>query len=226
MSEFVSADAGYEVVEEEPPELAASNLMSGVHLWASATAFFFIAFLFAYFYLRSLNNAGMWRPSHVDPSLTLGTLCTACVVAAAIVIWLGLVDHRAGRRPEWRRKGAVGLALVAAAIVLQVAEWATQGFGPADGGYASVYVGWTAMLFLFLLGTFFWLETTLATSLRYRKIATGAPPPGEASGDRHRTRHDIADPLSLVRTQLTAASFYLDIMAVIAVITWIVLYLV
>ena len=48
------------------------NLSSAAHLLASATAFFFLAFVFAYFYLRSLNNGDLWRPKHVDPSLTSG----------------------------------------------------------------------------------------------------------------------------------------------------------
>ena len=54
---------GYEVVEEEPPELLGRNLISASYLLAGATAFFFVAFVFAYFYLRSLNNAGMWKPT-------------------------------------------------------------------------------------------------------------------------------------------------------------------
>ena len=227
MSEFVSTGVGYDVVEEEPPELAAANVRTGSHLWASATAFFFIDFLFAYFYLRSLNNGGLWRPSHVDPSLALGTASTSCVVAGAVAVWLGLQDQRAGRRAAWRLKGGVGLAFVAAAIGLQVAEWATQGFGPTDGGYASVYVGWTGMLFVFLIGALYWLETVLATAVRYRDVPEGHhPPPGHASGDPHRGRHDIADPLSLVRPQLTAVTFYLAFLAAIAVISWIILYLV
>ena len=225
MSEFVSDRAGYAVVEEESPEVSARNLVTGAHMWASATTFFFIDFLFAYFYLRSVNTGGMWKPKHVDPSLTLGTLSTACLVAAAVVVRLGLLDHRAERRPQWRVKGAAALALFTAALAFQIAEWSTQGFGPTDGGYASVYVGWTAFLFLFVIGTIYWLETVLATSIRYRKILTGAPEPGEASGDPHRMRHDIADPLSLVRPQLTAVSFYSGFMAAIAVITWIILYL-
>ena len=227
MSEFVSTGVGYDVVEEEPPELAASNLRSGALLWASATAFFFIDFLFAYFYLRSLNNGGMWRPPHIDPSLALGTASTFCVVAAAVVVRLGREDQQAARREAWRRKGALGTALLLAAIALQIAEWATQGFGPGDGGYASVYIGWTAMLLLFLIGTLYWIWTTLATSIRYRNIPEGQhPPAGHASGDPHRERHDIADPLSLVRSQLAAASFYLDFIAIVAVISWIILYLV
>lgn len=227
MSEFASHETSYATVEEEPPELAGRNVISGVHLWASATAFFFIGFLFAYFYLRSLDNGGMWRPKHVDPPLALGTASTACLVLAAVVIRLGLAQQRQGHRSHWRREGAAGLALSLAALGLQVAAWATLGFGPSSGGYASVYMGWTAVLFVFVLGTTYWLETVLATAIRYRHVPEGEhPPAGHASGDPHRERHDIADPLSLVRPQLAAVSFYLQFMAAIAVVTWIVLYLV
>jgi heme/copper-type cytochrome/quinol oxidase subunit 3 len=217
---------GYEVVESEPPELMGRNLASAGHLLASATAFFFLAFFFAYFYLRSLDSGGMWRPKGVDTSVAWGTVVTACIVASAVLVRLGLADHRANRRPAWRLKGAAALVLGLLALVLQVLGWTHEGFGPADGGFASVYFGWTAFLFLFVLGTMFWLETVLATSLRYRRIPAGAPAPGEASGDPYRTAHDIRDPLSLVRPQLAALSFYWTFLAGIAVITWVVLYLI
>jgi heme/copper-type cytochrome/quinol oxidase subunit 3 len=216
---------GYEVVEREPPELLGRNLVSAGHLLASASAFFFLSFLFAYFYLRSLDNGGMWKPKGVDASVAWGTVVTACMVASAVLVRLGHADHRADRRPAWRLKGAAALALGLAALVLQVVGWTQQGFGPADGGFASVYFGWTAFLFLFTLGTMYWLETTLATSLRYRKIPSGAPEPGEASGDPYRTAHDIRDPLSLVRAELGALSFYWTFLAGLGVVAWVVLYL-
>jgi heme/copper-type cytochrome/quinol oxidase subunit 3 len=224
--EFVRDGGHYEIVEAEDPRLLARNLLSAAHLFASATAMFFLAFVFAYFYLRSLNNSGLWRPKHVDPSLTLGTLSSAGWVLGAVVLWLGVRDRRAERRTEWRWKGAIALALGVAAIVLQVVEWFTAGFGPADGAYASVYFGWTAFIVLFGAGAVFWLETTLATSIRYRKTLSGAPAPGEASGDPHRTAHDIADPLSLVPASLDAVGFYWGYFAVLVAISWIILYVV
>jgi heme/copper-type cytochrome/quinol oxidase subunit 3 len=219
--------SGYEVVESEPPELMGRNLNSAGHLLASATAFFFLAFLFAYFYLRSLNNGGLWKPKHVDPSLTLGTLATVAIVASAVLVRAGLADHRGGRRPQWRLKGAIAVALGVVGIVLQVVEWFHASWGPADGGYASVYLGWTAFLVFFLVGTLFWLETLVATAFRYRSIPTDASPaPGHASGDPYRRAHDIADPLSLVRPGLEAVSFFYAFLAGIAVLAWIVLYLI
>ncbi|HEY2209467.1 MAG TPA: cytochrome c oxidase subunit 3 [Gaiellaceae bacterium] len=215
---------GYEVVEQEPPELLGRNLISASYLLAGATAFFFVAFLFAYFYLRSLNNGGMWKPAGIDASIGWGTAVVACYAASALVVRLGLNDHRALRRDRWRVKGLVALLAGVAGLVLQAVAWTNQGFGPADGGFASVYFGWTAFLFLFVLGTMLWLEMTLATSFRYRKT-DGPPPPGHASGDPDREAHDIRDPLSLVRAELVALSFYWTFLAAIAVVTWVVLYL-
>lgn len=224
MTELAQHTTDYAVVEHEPPEIMAENLRVAAQLWSSATAFFFFAFLFAYFYLRSLNNAGAWRPKHVDPSFWLGTLGMLAVVAAAVLVRLGLRDHRADRRPAWRVKGAIALGLLVLALALQVAEWATQGFGPTDGGYASVYLGWTAMLSLFVLGLAYWLETTLATSIRYGARPGKTVLPGHASGDPHRSAHDIDDPLILVRAELVAVSFFATFLAGVVVISWFLLY--
>jgi hypothetical protein len=62
--------------------------------------------------------------------------------------------------------------------------------------------------------------------VRYRRIPSGAPAAGEASGDPGRPGHDIADPLSLVRAGLESLSFYFLFLAGLGVVAWIVLYLV
>jgi heme/copper-type cytochrome/quinol oxidase subunit 3 len=219
---------GYELVEGEPPEVLGRNLVTASYLLAGATAFFFIAFVFAYFYLRSLNNAAMWKPKGVDASVAWGTVVVGCYAASAALVRLGLTDHRALRRDRWRVEGLVALLVGVAGLVLQVFAWTHESFGPADGGFASVYFGWTAFLFLFVLGTLIWLEMTLATSYRYRGFtASGTEvPAGHASGDPGRMAHDIRDPLSLVRAELVGLSFYWTFLAGIAVISWIVLYLI
>lgn len=227
MAELAQENTGYEVVEEEPPEILGRNLASAGYLLAGATSFFFVSFLFAFFYLRSLDNGGMWKPKGVDASVAWGTVVVACYVASALLLRLGLRDRVAERFSAWRLKGVGALVLGLAALVLQVVAWTQQSFGPADGGYASVYFGWTAFMFLFVLGTMIWLETTIATSLRYaQKPVPSTPAPGEASGDPYRMAHDIRDPLSLVKVELVALSFYWSYLAGIAVLTWIILYLV
>ena len=50
-------------IPPEPPDVGARALYVAGRLLAGATTFFFLAFLFAYFYLRSLNEDGMWRPA-------------------------------------------------------------------------------------------------------------------------------------------------------------------
>ena len=224
MSDLADHATEYSVVEREPPEVMARNLRIAAHLWSSATAFFFIAFLFAYFYLRALDSSAVWRPKHVDPSLTLGTLTAVALVVAAALLQFAVADHRAGRRPAWRVKGAVALVLLLVAVALQIVEYSTQGFGPTNGPYASVYLGWTGLLALFVLGLAYWVETTLATSIRYRNVEHGGPPEGHASGDADRTAPDIENPLSLIRPELEAVSFYASFLAGIGIVTWFILY--
>ena len=60
-------------IPPEPPDVGARALLVASRLLCGATVFFFLAFAFAYFYLRSLNADGMWRPAHVHPSKGLGT---------------------------------------------------------------------------------------------------------------------------------------------------------
>jgi hypothetical protein len=161
----------------------------------------------------------------VTPAQTFGAIVMALTVASAAALYLGVLDRRALRRQKWRSKGAIALGLGLAALVVQVVEWTQLGFGPTDGGYASVFYGWTAFQLLFAFGALYWLETILATSIRYRKTITGVPAPGEASGDPHREGHDVADPLSLVLPELEALSFYWSFLAGLAVLAWIILYL-
>src|SRR5512135_1479543 len=115
--------ADYAVVQEEPPELLGRNLISAGYLMAGATAFFFIAFVFAYFYLRALDNNGMWKPKGIDASVGWGTAIVACYVLSALLVRLGLNDHRALRRDRWRVKGLAALLVGLVALVLQAIGW-------------------------------------------------------------------------------------------------------
>jgi heme/copper-type cytochrome/quinol oxidase subunit 3 len=225
MTELATHATDYGIVESEPPEVMARNLRLAAHLWSSATAFFFAAFLFAYFYLRSLDSSAVWRPKHVDPSLTLGTLTALALVGAAALLQFGLADHRGTNQRAWRLKGVLALVLLMLAVALQIAAWSTEGFGPTNGAYASVYLGWTALLTLFVVGLAYWVETTLATSIRYRNLGSGAAiPEGHGSGDAGRTTSDIENPLALIQPELEAVSFYTWFLAGVGVVTWFVLY--
>ena len=180
------------VVDPEPREVMERNLNVAARLWSSATVFFFFAFFFAYFYLRSLNNSHLWKPKHVDVPGGWGIAVTLCVVAGAVLLHLAKAN-----RAQWRPLGLGTLALGLVAVGLQIAAWATIGFGPASGGYASVYLGWTGLYTLFVFVSLYWLETCLV-----------AKPDSDTNA-----------------AQLEALSFYWSVLAGVGVVTWIVLYL-
>jgi heme/copper-type cytochrome/quinol oxidase subunit 3 len=226
MTELAHFSTDYSVVESEPPEVMARNLRVGAHLWSSATAFFFLAFLFTYFYLRSLNNQGLWHPKGVHAPVTLGTLIAIAVAGSAVASFLAARRLRAGDQSSFRMLGVVALALGLAAIVLQIVVFATIGFGPTDGAYASVFLAWSGFYMVFVLGTMYWLEVLLATSFRYRGQGASGHEPGEASGDSDRTGDDIARPISLESPGADAFAFTWGVLAGIGVLTWIILYLI
>jgi heme/copper-type cytochrome/quinol oxidase subunit 3 len=199
-------------IPPEPPDVAARALSVASRLLAGASTFFFLAFVFAYFYLRSLDSHGMWQPSHVKADQALGAALAACTVlsAAAMV----LAGRRAKRSdPAWITGAAAGLVLGLAAIVLQCIEYTVQKFGPTDGAYASVFCAWTAFYLIAALCTMYWLETHVASELRARRE------PADPQGD-------IKDPDRLIAPGLDAAVFYWGFLAAIGLLTYIVLYLI
>jgi heme/copper-type cytochrome/quinol oxidase subunit 3 len=152
------------------PELLARNIRIGSRIWAAAQAFFFLAFFFAFLYLRALNTNGLWRgwpPHHPSPSIAFGVAILICVLASA-----ALARGAAFVAPGmWTLAVRASLALALAAVGLQAAQFSSLGFGPTDAAYASVFVGWSGLYALFLLGTCYWLATVVGDVTR-----AGTPP--------------------------------------------------
>ncbi len=199
-------------IPPEPPDVGARSLYIAGRLLAGAATFFFLAYLFAYFYLRSLNESGVWHPTHVKPNQTFGAVVVACVVVSAL---LGIV---AGRQMKvhlrsWVVAASVALLLGLAAVAVQCVQYTVQHFGPTDGGYASVFCSWTALYAIAVLTTMYWLETQVATELRARRS------PAAVHGD-------IADADRLIAPGLDAVVFFWSYLAGIGVVTWVTLYLV
>lgn len=202
--------AGAEI-PPEPPDVGARALSVAARLLAGATTFFFLAFIFAYFYLRSLNVEHLWRHGHVDPNQPLGAAMIACVVLSALLaVAAGRLMRNESRAWVGPIAGAVVLGL--AAVALQCVEYTRQHFGPTDGAYASVFCAWTAMFVIAVLGAIYWLETQAATELRARRR------PAPVDGD-------IRQPDRLIAPGLDAAVFFWSFLAGIGVVTYVVLYL-
>ena len=199
-------------IEPEPREWQPRALWVGARLLCGAAAFFFMAFVFAYFYLRSLNESGMWHPANVKPDQTLGAVVVACVVVSALLAIVAGRQMR-GHSRGWVVAASGSLLLGLAAVAVQCIQYTVQHFGPTDGGYASVFYSWTALYMIAVLATMYWLETQVATELRARRA------PASAHGD-------IADPDRLIAPGLDAVVFFWSYLAGIGVVTWVTLYLV
>jgi heme/copper-type cytochrome/quinol oxidase subunit 3 len=199
-------------IPPEPPDIGARSLYIAGRLLAGAATFFFLAFLFAFFYLRSLNENDMWKPAHVKPDATLGAIIVAClVVSAASAIWARLQLKRDARAWVWGASAALVFGL--AAVVVQCIQYSSAHFGPTNGGYASVFCAWTGVFAVAVLATMYWLETQVATELRARRNPAA--------------RHgDIAEADRLIEPGLDAAVFFWSYLVGIGVITWVTLYLV
>jgi heme/copper-type cytochrome/quinol oxidase subunit 3 len=159
-------------------------------LWIAAEAFFFLAFVFAYVYLRVLNVNGMWRPPHTKPPLAMGTVGFALIVVSALLSAVALRRMRAGAVPAWRGMSLVGLLLGLTAVSMSGWELSHLSFSASDSGYGSVFVGWTALYALNVLGAMYWLETLVAQAYRH---PPGPAPSVEAKGDGGPDGHGPAD---------------------------------
>jgi len=154
-------------IEAEPLEWQPRVTWVSARLLPGAASFFFASFLFAYFYLRLLDVHHAWRIGAVHPSIGLGVAITVVLVASAVLLRLALI-----RRENDVPLAAIAMALALLAIVLQVVEWTTLGFGPASGGYASVFVGWTSCYAVMIRPGLSWIETQVAGAWRERRQGT------------------------------------------------------
>jgi heme/copper-type cytochrome/quinol oxidase subunit 3 len=185
----------------ESAEVHERNLRIGVPIIAGSTIMFFLAFVFAYFYLRSLNSHGLWRPAGVDPPQAYGAAIVILFVFSAAAVTYAV--RAAGKGRAWLVPAGLSLLLGLAGCVVQAFEYAHLGFGPRSGGYASVFIGWTALLAVFVLAAMYWVEIMFAEGLRNRHRQGTNFPPG-----------------------IDQAAFYLRLVAAIGVIAWVILYLI
>jgi heme/copper-type cytochrome/quinol oxidase subunit 3 len=191
----------------EPPLVRERNVWAGVRLWTGAMAFLFVTFVFAYLYLRSLNNNHMWRDQWANPPLAVGSIVLVLVVVAVVLYALAMRSLAAQGEGAWRRLAILAVVLLAAAFVAQCLAWYRPGFDPKDGGWVSVFFGWTGFYAAALLGTIYWLWTQVAQSLRG----------GGDTGDGAVTPQ-LAD--------REAVAFFLYFMAVVQIVLYVLLYLI
>jgi heme/copper-type cytochrome/quinol oxidase subunit 3 len=185
----------------ETPELHERIDRIGFGLIGGATVMFFLGFVFAYFYLRSLDNNELWRPAGVEPPTGYGIAIAAALALSAVAFGYAARVVRQGRA-DWVAASGVALLLGLFACVAQCLEYAHIPFGPQSGGYASVFFGWTALYVVVTLIALYRIETVLAAGLRHRGRADAVP------------------------EGFVAGAMYWALLAAIGVLAWAVLYLI
>lgn len=191
--------------------MLAANLNVGTRLFASAVAFLFMAFVFAFFYLKAVNSNDNWRPHHISPAAGVGIAMLVCVLAATGLFYYGRRSLTVASRGGWVLGLGVSLVLGLAVVVIQIVQYTSYGFSPESGGYASVFVGWTVMFLAFWLGAVYWIETLLAQTLR---------------GEPESVESELTRPLALLAPSASACVVYLCLLAVVEIIAYVLLYLI
>src|ERR1700741_4130052 len=153
-----------EHIQAEPPEWQPNALRLGGRLLCGSITFFFLAFLFAYFYLLALNTNGPFRIGTTKPPVGWGTALAGLLLLGAIIYRL------AARRPfaDVLPAGIVALLCTLAAGGMQFYEYTTLHFGAASGCFAAVFFGWTAWYAVLALVGAYWIETQVASLARLR----------------------------------------------------------
>jgi heme/copper-type cytochrome/quinol oxidase subunit 3 len=188
---------------------------TGARLAMGGLSFLFGAFLFAYFYLRSLNSNHLWHPPGPRPQLWLGTLIMAFIVVSAAGQTLVLQRLKHGHKTIWQRGGLVALLLGLAAVALQIWQLLHLGFWPGSSGFASVFTGFYPVFLTIALCAMVWLEILLVRALKIPAIAFVEQPPTYAE----------AFTVQRFQAALSAFTAVWNYLAVVGILFWVLFYL-
>jgi heme/copper-type cytochrome/quinol oxidase subunit 3 len=196
-------------------ESALNAAWTGSRLAIGGLTFLFGCFVFAYFYLRSLNSAGRWQGSgYVHPSVWTGTGIMLLAVISAGVHYFGLERIKAGRKATWQIDALVALALGLAAVGLQIYQLAELPFPPGSSGYSSVFVGFYPVFLTIQLAVLLWLEILIVRARFIPAMSFVEQPP------------TTAETYTVQRFQASLSAFAAvwNYMALVAVIFWLLFY--
>lgn len=204
-------EAGYQ------HECALNAAWVGARLAIGAMTFLFGAFVFAFFYLRSLNSHGMWYPAgFTGPRQWSGALVMALAVASALLQTLVLQRLKAGHKAVWLAGAAVALALGLAAVGVQLWQLTKEPFWPASSGFASVFTGATPVLVAFMFCMMVWLEMLIVAARQIPAVSFIEQPP----------TYDAVFTVQRFQARLSAFTLVWNFIAVIALLYWVLFYLV
>jgi heme/copper-type cytochrome/quinol oxidase subunit 3 len=196
-------------------EAALNAAWSGSRIALGALSFLYGSFVFAYFYLRSINASGRWHGSgyHAPPA-AMGAIIMALVVVSAIVQYVALQRIKGGAKGAWQAGAVVALVLGLAAVVLQIIELLNLPFPPGSSGFASVFTGFYPVILVSWLGAMIWLEILLMRARPLPAIFFVEQPP------------TYAEAFAVQRFQSSLSAFTLvwNYLAVVTIFFWLLFY--
>jgi heme/copper-type cytochrome/quinol oxidase subunit 3 len=212
------ADVGREVAEQGfQHESALNAAWTGSRLALGGFTFLFGAFIFSFFYLRSLNSHGMWYPAGFHgPRQWSGALIMSLVVASALVQTLTLQRLKAGHKTPWMLGAALALVLGLGAVGVQVWQLLNEPFFPGSSGFASVFTGGTPVLVVTIFCAMVWLEILVVAAAKIPEISFVEQPPTYVE----------AFALQRFQARLSAFTLVWNYLAAVALLFWILFYLV
>ena len=196
-------------------ESALNATWTGSRLAIGGLAFLYGSFVFAYFYLRSLDSEGRWRGSgFVHPSLWMGTTIMLLVVLSASVHYFVLQRIKAGYKSTWQLGALAALGLGLAAVAMQVYQLLDLPFPPGSSGYSTVFVGFYPVFLVTQLAALLWLEILLARSRYIPALSFIEQPPTYAE----------TYVVQRFQASLSAFSTVWSFMALMAILFWLLFY--
>jgi hypothetical protein len=175
------------------------------------------AFVFAFFYLRSLNSHGLWYPAGFSgPSKTVGGVILGLIVVSALIQTAGLRMIKAGKKGAWRSGAMVALVLGLAAAAVQIWQLTSLSFLPGANAFASVFVGTSPAVAVLVIGTMIWLEILVVRAGQIPDISFVEQPPTFAQ----------AAEVQRFQGSLSAFTLFWNFLAIAAIVLWVLFYVV
>ncbi len=219
MAETTTTPGGLDRTAEEAGfyhEAALGATWTSSRLAMGGLSFLYGSFVFAYFYLRSLNSSGRWHGSgFVQPAVWEGTVIIALIVVSAVVNTVALQRIKAGDKRAWQAGGAVALLLGLAAVAWMIVQLLYLPFPPGSSGYSSVFVSTYPVYLAIVLCAMIWLETLVMRIRSIPAISFVEQPPTFTE----------AFAVQRFQSNLSAFTVMWNFLAVVGIVFWVLFYL-
>jgi heme/copper-type cytochrome/quinol oxidase subunit 3 len=208
------------ILHETPEEIAfelrshEGALWTGGRIVIGIWAFAFASLAFAYFYLRSANNAELWRPNGVTAPTGTGAAIFALTLASAFLCIFGYRRFKRGMVLDWEVAGWVAVIGALLVVGLQIWQLTQLSFFPGSSGYAGCFIGWASLNIAAVLAGTYWLETNLAREIRLRRAVA------EDGGSARSTLPNAR----LFRVSLEGCAYFWGFLAIVSTFFWVLYY--